>query len=443
MKIQGLISLALTLILPWGCATADKSQAQAPAPPPTSVQVAPATSKTVEVKTQLPAQLTALEVTDVRSRVEGQLLEHPFQEGSRVEKDQVLFRIDPGTYQAAVDGARAQLAQSRGRQAQAEAYLSQRTAALERARRQVNKEQVRAELDEARANYDAARREVERFQPLLEKGAVPRQRYDEVADRSRIAGSRYRAVEARLRNTGVDDRADVDEARANVEAAKADLTAAQAAVQAAQADLQRAELNLSYTVIRAPYSGVIGTLGVDAGSLVIPGQTRLATLSRSDPIYADFELSEASYLSLAGGEDLSTIPFELVLADGRPYQKSGRFVLVDREVKDTGTIKVRASFPNSEDLLKPGGFGKISMRVQELPQAVVIPQKALTSVQSLDVVYVLKQDETVEQRPIQLGPRLEGEVVVESGLKPGELVVTQGLQKIRPGAKVRVAGEVS
>lgn len=415
-----------------------------PQGPPPQVEVAVVERRNVDATDQMVADIKAVETADIRSRVEGTLVDYTFREGSQVAKGQVLFQLDARPYQADVAAAQAQVSQAEGRQAQAEAGLSQARAALERARNQVNRLQVDAEVEEAKANLDAAEREVRRFRPLVDQGAVPQQRYDQVVDERDVAESRYLAVKARQKNTSVGDRADVDEASANVEAAQADVTAARAAVQNAVAALRAAELNLDYTTIRAPFSGVIGTLGVDPGSLVIPGQTRLATLSKNDTVYADFQVSEATYLKLAQGQGFDQAPFRMVLADDSTYQHPGSFVLVDRGVTGTtGTVTVRAKFPNPERLLKPGGFGRITMQTATLSQALVIPQKALTQLQSLDAVFVVKDDKTVEQRTITLGERLAEDVVVVKGLTAGERVVTEGLQKIRPGVTVEVAGKVS
>lgn len=427
-----------------GCGGNKQGPGAPPAPPPPLVKVATAEIKSVDSSRHLVAELKAPEAADIRSRVEGYLLSHSFREGSPVVAGQVLFQLDPRPYEASLAAARAQVAQAEGRLQQSNATLVQRQASEERARQQVTVLQVDAELEEARANLRATEREVERFKPLVENGAVPPQRYDEVVDRHKVALSRYESVQARLRNTKVGERADVRESGANVEAAQADVRAAQASLQAARAQLQAAQLNLNYTTIRAPFSGVIGTLGVDVGSLIIPGQTRLATLSKNDPIYADFPVDEAAYLKLASGPGFDQAPFELVLANEQAYPHKGRFVLVDRSInQQTGTITVRAAFPNPNHLLKPGGFGRVKMQTDTLQNAVVIPQKALTNFQSLDAVYVLKDDMTVEQRRVTLGEKLDGEVVVLEGVNAGERVVTEGLQKIRPGATVSLEDKVS
>ncbi len=425
-----------------GCA--NQKPAQAPSggeQPPTEVVTGTVKQKPVEVHAEYPAQLKAVETADIRSRVEGVLLNYTFQEGGVVLKDQVLFQIDPRPYEAEVATARGELSQANGRLVAARGRLAQSRAQLKRAQTQVNLEQVDAEVARAKANLEAARREVERYRPLVAQGAIPGQRFDEVKDSFDVAQAEYENVAARKKNTRVSDRADVGVAEADVQSAQAEVVAAQAAVQTAQARLQKAELNLSYCVIRAPFNGVIGTLGVDPGSLVIPGQTRLATLSRNATLYADFPVSETEYLKLSRDNRFQNNSYSLTLADGTEYQEPGKFVLVDRELnQDTGTLTVRAKFPNPEGLLKPGGFGRVRMLKERLADAVVIPQKALTTLQSLDAVYVVNQENKVEQRQITLGPRLEGEIVVTEGLKPGEKLVVEGLQKVRPGVTVKDSG---
>ncbi|HIB67444.1 MAG TPA: efflux RND transporter periplasmic adaptor subunit, partial [Phycisphaerales bacterium] len=336
-----------------GCA--NQKPAQAPSggeQPPTEVVTGTVKQKPVEVHAEYPAQLKAVETADIRSRVEGVLLNYTFQEGGVVLKDQVLFQIDPRPYEAEVATARGELSQANGRLVAARGRLAQSRAQLKRAQTQVNLEQVDAEVARAKANLEAARREVERYRPLVAQGAIPGQRFDEVKDRFDVAQAEYENVAARKKNTRVSDRADVGVAEADVQSAQAEVVAAQAAAQTAQARLQKAELNLSYCVIRAPFSGVVGTLGVDPGSLVIPGQTRLATLSRNATLYADFPVSETEYLKLSRDNRFQNNSYSLTLADGTEYQEPGKFVLVDRELnQDTGTLTVRAKFPNPEGLL--------------------------------------------------------------------------------------------
>ncbi|MCA9792761.1 MAG: efflux RND transporter periplasmic adaptor subunit [Candidatus Eremiobacteraeota bacterium] len=430
--------LILILLLLGGCAKEQAKQAPAPPPPP-EVTVEAARREDVSVFDSYTSELKANEVAEVRARVEGTLLDYSFREGSLVQQGQVLFQLDPEPYQAALSAARGQLSQAEGRLAQAQGSLAQAKAELERARTQVNMQQVTAEVARSKSAWDAAQREVDRYQALVDQGAVPKQRYDQAVDTRDLARADYEAVRARLQNTKVGDQADVGVAKANVESAQAGVVSAQAAIKSARAEVEKAQLNLSYTTIRAPFTGIIGTLGVDPGSLVMPGQTRLATLSNSDPIYADFAISEAEYLRLSRNQGFDGSPFHLELADGSKYDEAGRFVLVDRSLNQgTGTITVRAKFSNPDLLLRPGGFGRVTMLKEKVPSAIVIPQKALTNIQSLDAVFVVKPDNTVEQRQIELGARLQDGIVVEKGLEPGERVVVDGLQKVRPGMAVQV-----
>lgn len=435
------IPLALLMVaaLLGGCSTSDPVQAsQGGEQPPTEVAMGTVEQRPVEVFAEYPAQLKAVETADIRSRVEGTLLAHSFREGGVVFRGQVLFRIDPRPYEVAVATARGQVAQANGRLVSSKGALAQAEARLRRARTQVNEEQVNAEVVRAKANLEAARREVDRYRPLVDQGAIPGQRFDSVKDQYDVAQAEYENVQARYKNTTVSDRADIGVAEADVQSARANVSAAQAAVQTAQAELHRAELNLSYCEVKAPFDGVIGTLGVDPGSLVIPGQTRLATLSRNSTIYADFPVSESEYLKLTRNGLFEESQYRLTLADGSEFDQTGDFLLVDRELnRETGTLTVRARFPNPSDVLKPGGFGRVRMLKDRLDDALVIPQKALTTVQSLDAVFVIDKDSQVEQRQVTLGPRIADEIVVLEGLTRGEKVVVDGLQKIRPGAKVK------
>lgn len=171
--------------------------------------------------------------------------------------------------------------------------------------------------------------------------------------------------------------------------------------------------------------------------MIVQGNAVLATLNAANPIYADFSISESEYLALQRQGGLGSSPFTLTLADGERFPGTGEFVLTENQVDaQTGTLMLRARFDNPSLLLKPGGFGRVTMKSHDLDQALVIPQKAVFSNQSLTSVYIVKDDNTVEPRNVQLGESLGEQVVVAGGLEPGETIVVDGLQKVRPGAPI-------
>lgn len=446
-------------LLASGCGPGAKGPAGAGmAPPPPAVGVASVQRGSVDVFREYAAELKPVQSVLIRTRVNGTLESVHFLEGDLVRQGQILFQLDPAPFQAEVKGAEAALARARagvsqalGRVTEARAAVAQADARLQKARTQVNLQKTQADLARAQSDLDAAERELRRHQKLKEEGAIPPQLYDQVKDRRDLALAQRNAQRAELTNTRVGDRADVGVAQADVASARASLESSQAAVQSAEADVlsaqsqvEAAELNLSYSTIRAPFTGTIGRLNLDRGTMIVMGNAVLATLNSSNPIYADFSVSESEYLQLKAGPGFSGSPFELTLTNGKAYPEKGQFVMTENSVDSTtGTLTVRARFKNPESLLKPGGFGRVRMKNHRLESAVLIPQKAVFSNQSLSSVYVVMPDNTVAPRAVELGDRVKDQVVVTKGLEAGENIVIDGLQKLRPGMKIATAEAAS
>ena len=222
-------------------------------------------------------------------------------------------------------------------------------------------------------------------------------------------------------------------------------TAAKAAVKAEQAALRQAELNLEYTKIKAPIGGVIGIANPGVGDLVGPGDANpLATISTVDPIKAYFQISEQDYLKVAqerieaNGTNPTAPPVEIVLADGTLYPRQGKFSAIDRQVDNqTGTIRLAALFPNPDNVLRPGQFVRVRVTVRTLHGALLVPQRAVNELQTSFELAVVGADNKAEIRPVKVGERVGTLWVVEDGLKPGEKVVVEGLQKVRDNEPVK------
>jgi membrane fusion protein (multidrug efflux system) len=205
--------------------------------------------------------------------------------------------------------------------------------------------------------------------------------------------------------------------------------------------VESAELELGYTKVASPIGGWAGRTEVKAGALVGRGQnTLLTTVSSNDPLHCRFSLSEREYLKLArrAREEGRIRPdFELVLADGSVHPHKGSFVFIERRVDpSTGTILVEASFPNPDGILSPGLFARVRYPIEVIRDAALVPQRAVSELQATYHVAVVKPDQRVEIRPVRVGPRIDDLWVVESGLKPGETVVVDGLLKVRNGTLV-------
>ena len=270
--------------------------------------------------------------------------------------------------------------------------------------------QSRASLAQAQASLSKANADVARLRPLAERNAVSRQ--------------------------------DLDHAVAAQQAA-------QGQVDAAQAALRSSQLNLGYTKVTSPIDGLAGVSQADVGSLVgSPGPTLLTTVSQVDTIKVKFRISEQEYLTLMralGDSGRTATPrgqarLELVLADGSTYDHKGHVVTVDRNIDPTtGTLGIEALFPNPTGLLRPGQFGRVRAPVTTRTNAIIVPQRAVREMQGTFSVGVLKPDSTIEVRPVKAGARVGSEWVMDSGLVAGAVIVVEGMQKVRPGVKVRAS----
>jgi RND family efflux transporter MFP subunit len=219
-----------------------------------------------------------------------------------------------------------------------------------------------------------------------------------------------------------------------------------AKIAALEAAVQTAQLNLGFTKIAAPLDGIAGIAKAQIGDLVGPGSTEtLTTVSKIDPIRLYFPLSEKDYKQYANRlKETMQIPeserkeaTELVFADGTVYPQKGKFSFVDRQVDPTtGTILVAVNFPNPDHTLRPGQFAKARTVIDKIDGALLVPERALVELQGSYQIGVLGNDNKAEIRPIKIGPRYKGQVVVTDGLKEGEKVIVEGVQKVRPGMVV-------
>ncbi|MGH2668275.1 MAG: efflux RND transporter periplasmic adaptor subunit [bacterium] len=342
--------------------------AKAAAPPPPAVVVAEVSQRTVPLVRDFTARTEAVPTVEVRARVAGVLEQISFKEGSEVKQGQTLFRIQREEYAAALESARAQLAK-----AEADLVRAQDASVVERAR---------AQLDQRKADLEKARRDVARYVPLAEAKAIPQQDLDTAQSQEKVTVAGVEVAEAALKDTELAQRTQIQLATAAVRSAKASVT--------------QAELNLGYTNVVAPISGIIGKIQVDRGNLVGKSEpTLLATVSAVDPIYVDFPVVEADYLRLAprirldatGRAQNTAYRLDLFLADNSEFPEKGRVVFVDRalDVK-TGTISVRAEFPNPKKLLRPGQFARVRGVVEERADAVLLPQLAVQDQQGTKIV---------------------------------------------------------
>jgi membrane fusion protein, multidrug efflux system len=388
LKFGFLVCLALLVFE--GC---DKKAAPPPGGPP-EVSVVTAIQKDIPLTSDWVASLDGYVNAQIQPQVSGYVIRQDYREGSFVHKDDVLFEIDPRPFQAILDQSQGQLAQARGSLAQAEGKLAQDQAQLLLA--QIN---------------------VKRDTPLAKARAVPQSQLDtEVQTESTVAA---------LLKT--DD---------------AGIVAAKAAIQSAEANVRAAELNVGFTRVRSLLDGVAGLATVQLGNLV--SQTSvLTTVSQVDPIRAYFPISEQEYMAVSdpGKSDwlkaAAAIPLQLKLPDGTTYPRTGHIVFTDRQVDpSTGTIRIVGAFANPGNILRPGQYGRIVARTGTKRGAVLVPQRAVSEIQGRYQVAMVGPGNKVSIRNVTPGLRVGSLWVIDSGLSPGDTVVTEGLVKAQDGGTV-------
>jgi RND family efflux transporter MFP subunit len=373
--------------------------------PPPDVEVATVQQKNIPIEREWIGTLDGLVNAAIKAEVTGYLLSQSYTEGSFVRKGQLLFEIDPRPFDAALAQAQGQLAQAKGQLAQAHAQLIQ----------------AQAQLAQSVANQQRIQLDVDKYTPLAEQRAVSQQDLDNAVQN----------------NNGA--KAQVEAGRAGVETARAQIEAGNAAVESAQAAVEAAKVNTSFTHLVSPIDGIAGKALVQVGNLVNPASGTITTVSTLDPVKVNFTVGEQEYLSLTrgAGNDLANVHFELILADGSTYPHPGRFSFADRQVdQSTGAIQLTGLFPNPGNRMRPGQYGKVRAAIGTNVGALLIPQRAVTELQGAYQVAVVDSANKVAIRAVKLGDRVGTMSIVTDGLKPGERVVAEGVQKTHPGMQV-------
>ena len=368
-----------------------KASVQAPSAP--VVQVAAVEAKDVPVYGEWIGTLAGQVNADVKAQVTGYLLKRNYEEGAHVRKGQLLFEIDPRPLQAALDQAKGQLDQAQAQLIQDEAQLATAEA-----------NQLKSQLD------------FEKYAPLAKVDAVSQQDLDN-ANQTNLAN------------------------KAQVKAAEASIASAHAQIHASQAAVETAAINLNFTRIASPIDGIAGIAQAQVGDLVSTSSGVLTTVSTVDPIRDYFSVSEQEYLALQkrfSGLAKDHWKLQLILADGSTYSHEGEFYFADRQVnQNTGAIQLAALFPNPGNVLRPGQYGKVRAVVRTQQNALLIPQAAVTEQQGNYQVAVVDKSGRVAMSSVRVGERAGTMWVIQDGLKPGDQVVVEGQQNLRPGTKVQ------
>jgi len=398
--------LAAALVLAAAGCGGSTTAASAPAAP--EVEIAMVQQRDIPIQREWIGTLDGMVNAAIRAEVTGYLLKQNYVEGSLVHKGSLLFEIDPRPLQAATEQALGQLAQANAQVAQARAGFVQ----------------AQAQLVSAEANQKKAQMDEDRYIPLAQQQAITQQDLDN----------------AKQSNQSL--LAQVAASKAQVETAKAQIEAALAGVSAAAAAVDTAKVNLGFTKLTSPIDGIAGIATTQVGNLVSPSSNAVTTVSTLDPIKANFTVSEQEYLSLnRDSSKLRGLQLELVLSDGTVHPQKGRFSFADREVNSsTGAIQLTGLFPNPNNKLRPGQYGKVRATIGVRTGALLVPQRSVTDTQGAYLVPVVDPNNTIRFASVKVGDRIGSDWVVESGLKPGERVVTDGLFKIRPGGAVNPKG---
>jgi len=382
----------------WGC----QSQSGLPPPQPVPVKVAKVIQKTVPVTVQYVAHIQAVQEIELAPRVEGTLERVAFRDGSLVHQGQLLLQIQQDQYVAAVQAAQGQLDKAQ--------------ADLARAQSNVQDQVAKAKLAQSIAALHYAADELARIKPLAEKNAVSQKDYDQSKTQFELSLANVFAARANLNDVELNQKTGILEA--------------QGSVAQAQAQLTNAKLDLSYTTIAAPVTGIISFVQVDQGNYVSPAKTpSLATVSTIDPIKCVFELSETDYLKVAKRllqmrNEPRTAALVLYLSDGSRYPFRGTPVAINRAVDpQTGTISVESTFPNPQALLRPGQFGRVEFPIAQAPNALLVPQSAVQSLQGTAIVYVVGPGDKLQLRTVLVGTTYGADVIIQSGVRAGETVV--------------------
>jgi len=352
---------------------------------PVDVEVVKVDQRDVPIYAEWIGTLDGLVNADVRAQVTGYLSQQAYQEGAFVKKGQLLFQIDPRPFQAALDQAEGLLAQAKANLLNAEAV------------------QKRTQLD------------VDRYTPLAREQAASQQ--------------------------------DLDNAVQNNLAAIATVETVRAQIKTNDAAVETARINLDFTRLIAPIDGIAGQAQLQVGALVSTASPAVTTVSTVDPIKVFFTVSEPQYLTFrrkwypteASREAADkALHLQLILADGTTYPSEGTFSFADRQVDvGTGAIRIAALFPNPGNILRPGGYARVRATVRTQKDALLVPQRAVTELQGSYQVAVVDSENKVSIRPVKLADAIGSEWIVLDGLKPGERVIAEGVQKVRPGAAVK------
>ena len=385
----------------------------APAPPAPAVNVGQPLQMEIQGRLQLSGQFSAIDQVELRAQVGGTLTHIGFKDGAIVKAGDLLFEIDSTQYQIKLANATAQAERARTQ--------------AEKARTQVEK--ARAQVDRARARIELASQELTRAKTLQK------------TDAGTVENVEQRAAEH------VSAQAAMDEAQAIVRESEAAVHEAEAAGHEAEALVRDARYDLDHTHVYAPFTGRIGTHLVSVGNLILGNRggggltTLLGTMVSLDPIYFNFDMSEADYLNFERERASQKSPLanevEVSLGDEIHFSHRGTLNFLDNAIdRSSGTIHARATIPNKDLFLTPGAFGRVRVNLATRRPALLVPDASVTADQTDRMVLIVGPDDVVKAKKVEIGELRNGLRVIHSGLLPSDRVITGGPATAQPGSKV-------
>jgi multidrug efflux system membrane fusion protein len=357
---------------------------------PVPVVVAQSTVKNVPIELSVVGNVEAYSAVSVRAQTGGMLAQVNFKDGDYVKKGDLLFSIDRKPLEGQMQSAMAALQQGKAQELQAEANLRRDT-----------------------ANAAYARQQAERYALGVKQGLFPKEQGDQYSS-----------------NADAQDQL--------LEADRAAINSAKAQIASYESAINNLNIQLGYTAVTAGIDGRTGNITQKAGNIVTASTTELAVINQVEPIYVTFAVPEGNLADIKRYSAQSKLPVIARLQDGSGDTETGELSFIDNNVDaSTGTIKLKGTFQNADRKLWPGQFVNVILRLTTRPNAVVVPNNAVQTSQDGNYIYVVKEDRTVEARPVTVGPRVAQEMVIEKGMAAGETVVTEGQLRLQPGSHIQ------
>ena len=381
----------------------------APAMPLPVVDIVTATPEAITRTTNLPARLQASRSATIIPRISGLVEKRVFTEGANVKAGDLLYQIDQGTFNTALNNAKA--------------TLSTAQAAFKTAQASLQRNQ--ASLMQAKANRDYAGQQLARNEKLIRTNVIARQDYEQTVSAFQVQQSTVNAAEA------------------DIASAQAGINSANAMIQAAEAGIETAKINLSYTKIKSPINGIAGVSSVTEGAYVVGSQTQMVEVQQLDPLYVNITQPASAILKLrqAQRERISSTGsdknIQIMMDDGTLYPHKGRLLFVNQTVNEsTGEVTIRAEVPNPDQDLIPGLYVRVNVPQEKIDAAYLIPQQAVTRGDT-DIVMIVADDGSFRSQPVTVSGQRNQNWIITKGLSPNDKVIVDGMGQlaIMRGAK--------